>query len=92
MSDMRAQLERFLATDPRDVGCDAALEVLHVYSELFVAGGSPRTPVPRHRRAPRGMRTVRNDFAGLVASECVLGRAEAPPRTRVGVADAGCLS
>ncbi|MEV4262628.1 hypothetical protein [Kribbella sp. NPDC049584] len=31
-------LERFLTTDPRDVGCDAARAVLHVYVELLAAG------------------------------------------------------
>ena len=30
--------ERFLATDPRDVGCDEAMAVLHVYVELLAAG------------------------------------------------------
>jgi hypothetical protein len=27
-------LARFLETDPRDVGCDEAMQVLHVYAEL----------------------------------------------------------
>ena len=27
-------LEAFLRTDPRDVGCDEAMELLHVYAEL----------------------------------------------------------
>jgi len=30
--------DRFLATDPRDVGCDGAMAVLHVYVELLAAG------------------------------------------------------
>lgn len=29
-------LDRFLATDPRDVGCEQAIELLHVYAELIV--------------------------------------------------------
>ena len=33
MSDW-ARLERFLTTDPADLGCDRALEMLHVYAEL----------------------------------------------------------
>ena len=28
------RLARFLDTDPRDVGCDEAMELLHVYAEL----------------------------------------------------------
>ena len=31
-----AELERFLQTDPRDVGCEQALHVLHVYVELVL--------------------------------------------------------
>jgi hypothetical protein len=30
-------LDRFLRTDPRDVGCDEAMEILHVYAELAAA-------------------------------------------------------
>jgi hypothetical protein len=32
------RLERFLRTDPRDVGCDEAMAVLHIYVDLIVAG------------------------------------------------------
>ena len=34
----RERLERFLRTDPRDVGCDEAMAVLHIYVDLIVAG------------------------------------------------------
>jgi len=30
------ELDRFLMTDPRDVGCDEALHLLHVYVELIL--------------------------------------------------------
>jgi hypothetical protein len=30
------ELDRFLQTDPRDVGCDAALSILHVYVDLVL--------------------------------------------------------
>lgn len=33
-------LERFLRTDPRDVGCDEALVVLHVYVEAVLRDGT----------------------------------------------------
>lgn len=32
----RSELDRFLATDPRDVGCEQAMRILHVYVELVV--------------------------------------------------------
>jgi hypothetical protein len=31
-----SELDQFLRTDPRDVGCDEALRVLHVYVELLL--------------------------------------------------------
>jgi hypothetical protein len=30
------ELDRFLATDPRDVGCEQALQILHVYVEMVL--------------------------------------------------------
>lgn len=36
---MNERLEAFLRTDPRDVGCGEAMEILHLYAEL-VAGGT----------------------------------------------------
>jgi hypothetical protein len=32
------ELDRFLRTDPRDVGCEQAMAVLHVYAEAVAAG------------------------------------------------------
>lgn len=32
-----AELDDLLRTDPRDVGCDAVMELLHVYAELAIA-------------------------------------------------------
>ena len=37
MTDL-GRLERFLRTDPRDVGCDEAMAVLHIYVDLMAAG------------------------------------------------------
>ena len=34
------ELDRFLQTDPRDVGCDQALRILHVYVELVLDDAS----------------------------------------------------
>jgi hypothetical protein len=35
-----AELEEFLTTDPRDVGCDKALRLLHVYVDLVLENGA----------------------------------------------------
>ncbi len=59
-------LDGFLRTDPRDVGCTEALELLHVYVDLVLAGAEPRYPgVEAHLRAcgPCG-----EDFEGLLAA------------------------
>jgi hypothetical protein len=38
LAEWRERLERFLAADPLDVGCDEAMAVLHLYAELQAAG------------------------------------------------------
>jgi hypothetical protein len=35
----REKLEGCLRTDPRDVGCDEAMAVLHIYVDLTATGG-----------------------------------------------------
>jgi hypothetical protein len=40
------ELDRFLRTDPRDVACAQAMEMLHVYAELVATGE------PAERRYP----------------------------------------
>jgi hypothetical protein len=64
----RPELDRFLRTDPRDVGCDRAMEMLHVYAELAAAGEPVQqryAGVAAHLRAcgPCGV-----DFDGLLAA------------------------
>lgn len=64
----RIVLERFLHTDPRDVGCSEAMKVLHVYVDLIAADqdAADRYPgVAAHLAAcgPCGA-----DFAGLLAA------------------------
>jgi hypothetical protein len=65
MSELNG-LERFLRTDPRDVGCDEAMAVLHVYVDLVASeqDAAERYPgVAAHLAAcgPCG-----EDFAGLL--------------------------
>jgi hypothetical protein len=65
MNDLE-RLDRFLRTDPRDVGCDEAMAVLHIYVDLVASGedAARRSPgVAAHLMAcgPCG-----EDFAGLL--------------------------
>jgi hypothetical protein len=68
-------LDRFLRTDPRDVGCAEAMELLHVYAELAAAdapAAQQRYPgIAAHLAAcgPCG-----EDFDGLLAA--IRGTAE----------------
>ncbi|MET0493456.1 MAG: hypothetical protein ABW000_10045 [Actinoplanes sp.] len=61
-------LDEFLRTDPRDVGCGEAVELLHVYADLHVTD-----PGEAARRYPGVLAHLRacgpctTDFDGLIA-------------------------
>ncbi|WP_182903566.1 hypothetical protein [Microbispora sp. H10830] len=63
------ELDRFLSTDPRDVGCEKAMDLLHVYVELVT-----RHPEAARRRYPgivahlRACGPCSDDFEGLLAA------------------------
>lgn len=67
---MNAQhnIAAFLRTDPRDVGCGEAMDLLHVYAELHVADPEEAARhypgVAAHLRACGPCAT---DFEGLLA-------------------------
>ena len=61
-------LDRFLRTDPCDVGCEHAMEMLHVYAELVASGEPaeewyPGIAAHLHACGPCG-----EDFGGLLAA------------------------
>jgi hypothetical protein len=64
-----AALDRFLLTDPRDVGCAEAMELLHVYAELSAAdapAAEQRYPgIAAHLQA---CGPCAEDLAGLLAA------------------------
>ena len=61
-------LDEFLRTDPQDIGCGEAIELLHVYADLHSTDpdeAAARYPgVLAHLRACGPCRT---DFDGLIA-------------------------
>ncbi len=57
-------VRQFLATDPRDVGCDEAMEVLHIYVEA--ADAELRFPGVAVHLAACG--PCSEDFHGLLAA------------------------
>jgi len=67
--EVRAHLERFLHTDPGDVGCDEALRLLHVYVDMFDA--DPRTAQGRYPGIVTHLAACGpcgDDFAGMLAA------------------------
>jgi hypothetical protein len=65
----RERLTLFLRTDPRDVGCDEAMEVLHVYAELVAhdpGAATERLPGVAVHLAACG--PCHEDLTGLLAA------------------------
>ena len=66
MNQNELALDRFLRTDPRDVGCDQAWEVVHVYAELVVAGDDPEGRFPGVTAHLSSCGPCADDFRGLL--------------------------
>jgi len=62
----RGRLDRFLRTDPRDVGCDEALAVLHIYVDLVAAGGDAAGHYPGVAAHLLACGPCDEDFTGLL--------------------------
>jgi hypothetical protein len=60
------RLERFLRTDPRDVGCDEATAVLHVYVDLVASGQDAAERYPGVAAHLEACGPCGEDFAGLL--------------------------
>jgi hypothetical protein len=63
------ELDRFLRTDPRDAGCDKAMELLHVYAEL--AAADPSAAEHRYPEVAAHLRACgpcAEDLEGLLAA------------------------
>jgi hypothetical protein len=62
------KLERFLRTDPRDVGCDEAMAVLHVFVDLVASGQDAADRYPGVAAHLAACGPCGEDFAGLLAA------------------------
>ena len=62
------ELDRFLRTDPRDVGCARAMEMLHVYVELVAAGEPAEQRYPGIAVHLSACGPCGEDFEGLLAA------------------------
>ena len=61
-------LDRFLRTDPRDVGCDQAMEMLHIYAELAAACEPAEQRYPGIAAHLQACGPCGEDFEGLLAA------------------------
>jgi hypothetical protein len=68
MTGWPAALDRFLQTDPRDVGCGEAMDLLHVYVELVAADASAAERYPGIAAHLRACGPCGEDFDGLLAA------------------------
>ena len=62
------QFEQFLTTDPRDVGCDAAMGIMHVYVELLAEGVDPIEKFPGMSAHLNACEACAEDVQGLLAA------------------------
>ena len=67
MNDWQA-LDRFLQTDPRDVGCDKAMAMLHVYADLVTEGAPAEEHYPGIAAHLRACGPCGEDFEALLAA------------------------
>jgi hypothetical protein len=66
--NVREILEQFLQTDPRDVGCNEAMAVLHVYVDLVAAGRDAPNLYPGVAAHLAACGPCGDDFSGLLAA------------------------
>jgi hypothetical protein len=64
----RRNLDDFLRTDPRDVGCAQAAEMLHMYTELVAAGEPAGQRYPGIAAHLQACGPCDEDFDGLLAA------------------------
>ncbi len=63
-----SELDRFLQTDPRDVGCTEAMRLLHVYVDLVAQGADAEQRYPGLAAHLRACGPCSEDFDGLLAA------------------------
>jgi ribosomal protein S18 acetylase RimI-like enzyme len=75
---MPPDLHTFLRTDPRDVGCDQALAVLHVYVDLVLEGQRPEERFPGVAAHLRACGPCNEDYEGLLDAARAMAAQDAP--------------
>jgi len=68
VTDGRAALDRFLQTDPADVGCEQAMQMLHLYVDLAAANPEAARRYPGIAAHLASCGPCGDDFQGLLAA------------------------
>lgn len=68
MTEWWQKFDRFLATDPRDIGCDEAMETMHVYVDLLTQGINVTERFPGMAAHLASCRPCAEDVDGIVAA------------------------
>jgi len=68
MTEWWRKFEAFLETDPRDIGCDEAMGIMHVYVDLLAAGGDPMRDYPGMAAHLASCEPCAEDVRGLLAA------------------------
>ncbi|ETK32761.1 hypothetical protein [Microbispora sp. ATCC PTA-5024] len=63
-----SRLEHFLHTDPDDVGCGEAMEIMHIYVDLVQAGADPEARYPGVAAHLRACGPCSEDLDGLLTA------------------------
>jgi hypothetical protein len=67
MTEWWQKFEQFLATDPRDIGCDEAMGIMHVYVDLLAEGIDPIVKYPGMAAHLSACEPCAEDVRGLLA-------------------------
>jgi hypothetical protein len=63
-----SSLDKLLAIDPADAGCDGTFALLDVYVEVELAGQDPRSRLPGLAAHLRSCQACQADYQGLLAA------------------------
>lgn len=68
MSSWWERFDQYLATDPRDIGCDETMEMLHVYVDLLAQGIDAAEQYPGLAAHLESCEGCKEDVRGLLSA------------------------
>lgn len=68
MTEWWQKFDHFLTTDPRDIGCDEAMEIMHVYVDLLAQGADVMDRYPGMTAHLAACGPCAEDVEGILAA------------------------